>query len=396
MGRANRLIMNNVRLIAANFPLVDRLFDAAFRSAPHRPFSLTEMTNYRRLLIIAALLALFIVSLGAYVRLSNAGLGCPDWPGCYGHFVGVPQAAHEQAAALRAFPDAPVETDKAWKEMAHRYFAALLGVLIAALAALAWRYRRSARVSPAIATALIALVALQAALGMWTVTLLLRPVIVTLHLLGGMATLALLVWLTLKDRAGAAPMAPTKTPTLRLTAALALAAVAVQIALGGWVSSNYAALACPDFPTCLGSWLPQMDFTHAFQMHRELGQSADGAPLSSFALSAIHWSHRVGALLLALVCGALALVLWRLAGWRRWAIALALTLLVQVALGIANVVMVLPLPIAVLHNTGAAVLLAITLAINFRLWHPAREMQDEASRTRAQERRTNALRALRA
>jgi cytochrome c oxidase assembly protein subunit 15 len=322
------------------------------------------MTSYRRLLVVAAVLALFVVSLGAYVRLSNAGLGCPDWPGCYGHIVGVPTAAHEQAAALRAFPHAPVETDKAWKEMVHRYCAGGLGLLIAAIAAITWR-RRPANAVIVVSSALVAVVALQATLGMWTVTLLLKPVIVSLHLVGGMTTLALIVWLTLAH----APSAPLpSSPKLRAIAATALAVVAAQIALGGWVSSNYAALACPDFPTCLGSWLPEMDFAQAFQMHRELGQNADGAPLSLLALAAIHWSHRMGALIVATSVGILCFALARRPAWRGWALLLAASLIVQLALGVANVVMHLPLAIAVAHNTGAAILLVVTIAVNFRLW----------------------------
>ncbi len=325
---------------------------------------------YRRLLLVTALLALFVISLGAYVRLSNAGLGCPDWPGCYGHLVGVPDAAHEHEAALRAFPGAPVETDKAWKEMAHRYFAGALGVLTLAVAALAWRHRRRAQASPGIATALIVVIALQAALGMWTVTLLLKPVIVSLHLLGGMTTLALLVWMALRARAETAMPtdAAPRNSTLRITAALALAAVVVQIALGGWVSSNYAALACPDFPTCLGEWLPATDFGHAFQLQRELGQSADGAPLSNLALTTIHWVHRVGALVVTLIVGGLCLALWRSAPTRMMSATLATALLLQIGLGVANVVFYLPLPLAVLHNTGAALLLTVTLYVNFALW----------------------------
>ncbi len=343
-----------------------------------RPCHLTTVSAYRRLLIVAALLALGVVSLGAYVRLSNAGLGCPDWPGCYGHLIGVPEAAHEQAAALRAFPDAPVETGKAWKEMVHRYFAGGLGLSIAAIAALGWRHRRRLRGSAGVAAVLLVVVGVQAALGMWTVTLLLKPVIVSLHLLGGMTTLALLVWLVLAER----EFRPLNaTPALRLHAALALVAVIVQIALGGWVSSNYAALACTDFPTCLGSWLPQMDFTHAFQMRRELGQSADGAPLSSFALTAIQWTHRVGALVVSLVAGALAIRLWRHAELRTWGLLVGAVLLLQVGLGIANVMLYLPLPVAVEHNTGAAILLALTLALNVGLWHSVRQERNEAGQT---------------
>jgi cytochrome c oxidase assembly protein subunit 15 len=320
---------------------------------------------YRPLLMLATLLAFGVVSLGAYVRLSDAGLGCPDWPGCYGHLIGVPDQAHEQSAALQAYPGKPVEAHKAWKEMVHRYFAGLLGLLILALAWLAWRYRQTLQESPVLPTVLLAVVGFQAMLGMWTVTLLLKPVIVTAHLIGGMTTLALLVWLLLRQSMMAPPPAGR---LLRLAALFALCAVICQIALGGWVSSNYAALACQDFPTCQGAWRPDMDMAHAFQLHRELGQAADGSLLSGAALTAIHWVHRLGALAVSVVIGALVVALLKLPVWRIWGLLLGLALAAQLTLGIANVMLSLPLPLAVAHNTGAALLLAVVLALNFRLW----------------------------
>jgi len=322
------------------------------------------MRFYRPLLVVATLLAFGVVALGAYVRLSDAGLGCPDWPGCYGHLIGVPDATHEQAAALKAFPDRPVEVRKAWKEMAHRYIAGTLGLLILAIVVLAWRHRGHLRQSPALPTLLLAVVGMQAALGMWTVTLLLRPVIVSAHLLGGMTTLALLVWLSLRQLPGRTLVADGG---IRRHAALALIVVIVQIALGGWVSSNYAALACSDFPTCLGHWVPNMDVAQAFRLHRELGQTVDGALLSNDALTAIHWMHRVGALVVTLVVGQLVIALSRLPAGCRWAGLLGTCLLLQVGLGIANVVLTLPLPVAVAHNAGAALLLSVILALNVRL-----------------------------
>lgn len=328
------------------------------------------MRLYRLLLVLATLVTLCVISLGAYVRLSDAGLGCPDWPGCYGHLIGVPDTPHEQFAAMQAFPNSPVEMHKAWKEMAHRYLAGSLGLLILALAGLVWKHRKHWQQSPWAATALVVIVSLQALLGMWTVTLQLKPVIVSAHLLGGMSTLALLVWMLLSrkpemnDEAAVAP-----SPfMLRFLAALSLLAVILQIALGGWVSSNYAALACNDFPTCLGTWRPEMDFDTAFSLHRELGRTAAGDFLPGTALIAIHWSHRVGALIVALLAGSLAFILLRQSVWRGWGLLLGMTLLAQIALGIANVVMYLPLSIAVAHNTGAAILLTVTLAINLKLW----------------------------
>ena len=334
------------------------------------------MTLYRRLLAAAIALAFAVIALGAYVRLSDAGLGCPDWPGCYGHLLGVPDEVHEQAAANRAFPERPVETGKAWKEMVHRYFAGTLGLLILGLSLLAWRAEQRRCQSPALPTVLLGVVVLQGALGMWTVTLLLKPVIVTLHLLGGMTTLALLVALALRAARPVAgrPTFPTG-PTIRWLAGLALFAVFVQIGLGGWVSSNYAALACTDFPTCQGKWWPPTDFAHGFAMFRELGQTTHGELLPFAALTAIHWMHRLGALAATLLVGALALALWRTGAppWRRWSLTLAATLVLQVGLGIANVWLSLPLPLAVAHNLGAALLLTVTLTINLRLHGQRRE-----------------------
>ena len=314
----------------------------------------------KNLILAALLLAAFVVVLGAYVRLSDAGLGCPDWPGCYGHLA-VPKQIHEQAAAAAAFPGKPVQAAKAWKEMIHRYCAASLGLLILIIAALAWR-RRTYERRPWVETALVGVVALQGALGMWTVTLLLKPVIVSAHLLGGMTTLALLLWLALPRPRSA------DFRSLRPLALATLVLVAAQITLGGWTSSNYAALACGEFPTCQGKWWPELDFRHAFQFHRDLGMTADGEPLSLPALAAIQWSHRLGAVVIALAVGVLALVCLRKGALRPYGLAMLAALMLQLALGIGNVVMGLPLSLAVAHNAGAALLLAAVVAFNRRLW----------------------------
>jgi len=326
------------------------------------------MRLYRRLLLVATLLAFAVIALGAYVRLSDAGLGCPDWPGCYGHWLGVPDGPHEQHAAAQAYPDRPLDTGKARKEMLHRYLAGTLGLLILALSILAWRQECRSRQSPALPTALLAIVGLQAALGMWTVTLLLKPVIVTLHLIGGMTTLSILVAMAVTRRSTTPDDAIG--PGTRGLAFAALLTIVIQIALGGWVSSNYAALACPDFPTCQGQWQPPMDFTHAFSLHRELGQTADGQSLPLAALTAIHWSHRIGALIVALIGPLLAITLFKTGQrhWQIWGGLLATLLLAQIGLGIANVLLGLPLAIAVAHNLGAALLLTATLALNIRMY----------------------------
>ncbi len=320
---------------------------------------------YKKMVFAAAFLTFVVVVVGAYVRLQDAGLGCPDWPGCYGHFVGVPQSVDEIARAEHGFPQRPVEGHKAWKEMFHRYLAASLGLLLFAVMVSAWRRRRELRQPPWLPTGIVALVAVQATLGMWTVTMLLKPVIVTLHLLGGMATLALISWLALRQRA----RLPAHSGALHLRpwAALGLLILVGQIALGGWVSTNYAALVCRDFPTCHGAWWPAMDFQHSFQVARDLGMTAAGVPLSLDALTAIHWTHRAGALVTFVYLGALAIALMRTSGYQTVGAVSAALLLLQIGLGMANVLLTLPLPVAVAHNAVAAALLVTLVVINFAL-----------------------------
>lgn len=321
----------------------------------------------RKLLALTTLLALFVIGLGAYVRLSDAGLSCPDWPGCYGHYIGVPTTPDEQAMAQATYPVREVHAGKAWKEMVHRYAAGSLGLLILTLCLQAWRRTARQAASPVLPTLLLGLVCAQAALGMWTVTLLLKPVIVTLHLLGGMCTLAMLLALHMRQ-APLSPMPVAAVPAgLRWLAALALAAVFGQIALGGWVSSNYAALACTAFPNCSDGGAPLMDFGHAFTVFRALGETADGQPLPGEALIAIHWLHRLGALLVAVLVAGLAWQLRRHPGLRGWGQALLVVLALQLALGITNVLAELPIAIAVAHTLGAALLLGTTLAVNLKL-----------------------------
>ena len=324
---------------------------------------------YRRLVVATACLAFVVVIVGAYVRLMNAGLGCPDWPGCYGELTPAhAQAEIDKAVEAQGGEHGPVSLRKAWKEMVHRYLAGALGLAILAIAIASWRSRVRALRSPVLPTTLLALVIFQAALGMWTVTLLLKPVIVSLHLLGGMATLTLLVWLALRQLDFRAATGNVATfAAVRPWALVALAIVVVQIALGAWVSSNYAALACVDFPTCHGSWLPAMDFRHGFQLVRELGRTAAGDHLAYEALTAIHWTHRVGALVTFLYTGALAAVLLRTNGIARYGVLLGALIVAQVALGIANVLAGLPLAIAVAHNAVAAILLVTLVMINFAL-----------------------------
>lgn len=327
----------------------------------------------RTLVISTTVVTLALVMLGAYVRLTNAGLGCPDWPGCYGKLS--PGLAAEQIAAAEAeAPAGPVSLPKAWKEMLHRYLASLVGVMILAIAYQALRRRpgdySEPKASAGLPLALVLLVVLQGLFGKWTVTLLLKPVIVTLHLLGGMALFAMLAWLTSRMlELSAGP--PSVLRGIRPWALFALVVLAFQIALGGWVSTNYAALACTDFPVCHGRWVPSMDFDHGFHFLRELGMTAGGEPLSNEALNAIHWAHRVGALVTLLVVGFAGLKSLRVRDLHGYGMALLALLLLQIALGITNILGSLPLPAAVAHNGVAALLLATLVMLNFAVNSPA-------------------------
>jgi cytochrome c oxidase assembly protein subunit 15 len=303
------------------------------------------MTRLRALSVAAVLLAFVVIVFGAYVRLSDAGLGCPDWPFCYGQALPAPMA---DAAAH----------GKAWKEMGHRYLAGTLGVLILALMFLSFKSRKSKGLSFMI----VLLVVFQATLGMWTVTMLLKPAIVTSHLLGGMAIFALLLWLALSQHEfRAAP----ESRALRWYAALALAALAVQIALGGWVSANYAALACPDLPGCRGVAVPHMNFADAFHVFRELGRTGEGALLPLEGLVAIHWTHRMFAMVVLAVVGLAAWKGFSIAPLRGLTMLTAVFLALQLALGLANVAFSLPLALAAAHNAGAALLLGALVMLNF-------------------------------
>jgi len=308
--------------------------------------------------LCSVMLAYVVIVLGAYVRLSDAGLGCPDWPGCYGGMV-VPE---ESSLAETGFAGAVIEYGKAWKEMLHRYAAGLLGLLIFLLTILAWRRRSGAPAG--LITTVATLVIFQAVLGMWTVTWLLKPVVVTVHLVGGMTILALLFWLLLSQlfRINNADT----DPGLRPWAVAGLLVLVLQIFLGGWTSANYAALICPDFPQCRnGEWLPPLDFSEGFRLWRGLGVNYEGGVLDAAARTAIHISHRIGAVVtfaMLTMIGFRALRS-RLPSVKTTGLVLLVVLLAQMGLGIANVVMVLPLPVAVAHNGVAALLLLVVIAL---------------------------------
>ena len=370
-----------------------------------------------RLAAFAAVFAFLVIVFGAFVRLSNAGLSCPDWPTCYGEATW-PGHAHEIARADAAFPDRPYEAHKAWREQVHRMIAGTLGLLVFALALVtAWRrkalvaallgaalaaalgvalyiarrYELSAVLSLTaialpllaawrlegaapwrIAVGVFAVVVFQAMLGMWTVTLLLKPVVVMAHLLGGLLTFALLGYVALR-------LAETRVPTLpqrRLEAMVvaALALLAVQIALGGWTSANYAALACGmDFPTCAGSWWPRTDFREAFVIWRGIGVNYEGGVLDAAARAAIQIAHRIGALVVFAQVLATAILAWR-RGLRAPAAIAGGLVCTQVALGILNVKLLLPLPVATAHNGVAALLLMALIALLVRVQGPVAQV----------------------
>lgn len=307
---------------------------------------------FRRLAFAGAALAATVVVLGAWVRLTNAGLGCPDWPGCYGHI----------------YPQADQHFSKAIHEMIHRYFASSLGIIIIAL--LAWAvWNRKNGGQPLLAVALLfILVCLQGALGALTVTLLLKPLIVTAHLLGGLTTLAILWWLSLTPERR---QLSARERALRRYALVAVAALVLQIALGGWTSSNYAAVACPDFPTCQQSWWPKMDFRDAFVLWRGLDIDFTGGVLANSARIAIHVTHRIGALIagtLLLIVGALALVRGSSRALRTVGALLMAAVVLQISIGIAMVHLGMPLSAATMHNAGAAFLVICSVTLLRRLW----------------------------
>lgn len=324
--------------------------------------------SYTGFIRLAIVFALCVIVLGAYTRLSDAGLGCPDWPGCYGKII-VPDSEHE-VDEKHYLEQRPLEPHKGWAEMVHRYFAGTLGLLILAIAV--WSWRRWSNNHPRqvvwLPFLLVGVVIFQALLGMWTVTLLLKPVVVMGHLLGGFATVALLWLLLLKSDAGRLPAVAFDGPPG--WALLGLLILIVQIALGGWTSANYAALSCPDFPTCQAQWWPESDFDEAFVMWRGLGVNYEFGVLEHPARVAIHLTHRIGAVITLLYLGWLAVSLLRSidAPVRKAGLAVALLLLMQVGLGVSNVLFHLPLPVAVAHNAVAVLLLLSVIYANFLLW----------------------------
>lgn len=320
-----------------------------------------------RVALMATALASVVVVLGAFTRLADAGLGCPDWPGCYGHLTW-PTTDEHVAVAEAKFPETPVEHDKTWPEMVHRHFAGALGLLILGLTIYTWRAQRTATVPLPRwhSLGLLVLVIVQAAFGMWTVTLKLWPQVVTAHLLGGFATLSLL-WL-LVQRLGHWRWSSKAIGKLKPLVVLALLLVVVQIALGGWTSSNYAALACTDFPTCHGKWWPEMDVERGFNLAQTIGPNYLGGLLEGEARTAIHMAHRVGAIVVTLTLLLLLRHLVKFKEARVMAATLTAILVTQILLGVTNILAHLPLPVAVAHNAVGALLLLAMVTLTHRVF----------------------------
>ncbi len=316
--------------------------------------------NVKTIAQIGVILGIFVVGLGAYTRLKDAGLGCPDWPSCYGQLIGVPHTPSELRQAAKAYPQAiPVVSQKAWPEVIHRYFAGTLGLIIFALAIQTWRKRQTlAKPTQHLMIGLLILLGIQAVLGMWTVTLLLMPLVVMSHLIGGMLITCGLWRYTLWRE-------PTRVARHKPFLILAFFLTLTQIILGGWTSTNYAALICPDFPTCFHQWWPTMDFHHAFPWLSPLGVNYEGGVLSTAARVAIQMLHRFGALVVGLYLLSLGTyITWKQPHERVWGMALLVLLSIQISLGILNVFWQLPLSIAVGHNVVAlGLLLTITRLI---------------------------------
>ncbi len=323
-----------------------------------------------RLALFGVCFALSVIILGAFTRLVDAGLGCPDWPGCYGHVLW-PNDAAEIATANQAFPGAPVELDKTWPEMVHRYLATALGAIVLTIAGLAWRHRGPGQPLK-LPLFLLAFVILQGMFGMWTVTLKLWPQVVTAHLLGGFTTISLLWLLTLRlnnHRWELGQQGSARLARLKPLAVVALLVVIAQITLGGWTTSNYAAVACPDLPTCQAEWWPRMDFAAGFDVFQQVGPNYLGGTMTNEARVAIHMSHRIGAIITLLVVGALSLRLLDdpLSSLRRLGRGVGAILCLQLLLGLGNIVFQFPVWVATAHNAVGALLLMSVVTVNYFL-----------------------------
>ena len=324
------------------------------------------MVWFKNLVLGATILALCVVVFGAYVRLTDAGLGCPDWPGCYGTLT-VPESEAAIEKAQANYPESKIDNKKAWIEMIHRYIATILGFIILSLAFLAYRNKDEIKVKPSLVYGLLGLVIAQGMLGMWTVTELLMPIIVSLHLLGGMTTLGLLTYITHRHWGTVSDTLISINPTSKKLIRFSLVVLFFQIFLGGWTSTNYAALACTDFPTCHGELIPLMDFSNGFSLWRELGLTSEGEALTLQALQAIQWVHRVGALIFVSYFLYIIYFLTKLKSCNLYRNLLVIVISFQLIIGILTLLLHLPLALATMHNLGAALLVIITVIINSRI-----------------------------
>jgi cytochrome c oxidase assembly protein subunit 15 len=321
---------------------------------------------FRRAARVAALLAMVVVVVGAWVRLTQAGLGCPDWPGCYGHVTaaGVVDHAAEAGAAYAR----PFEYQKALHEMVHRYIASTLGLLIIGLAVLSVVNRRDPEQPKVLPWVVLGLVCVQGALGAFTVTLLLTPLVVTAHLIGGLSTASLLYWLSLTP---AVRQTTARERAVRPLALVALGALICQLLLGGWTSTNYAAVACPDFPTCQGSFHPVTDYAEGFRLTHGLGINYEGGVLTGPARTAIHYTHRLGAVVVALLYALLAVTAWRSSrqsAVRAAAVGVGVAVTLQWLIGMNLIWHGFPLWLGTSHNAGALLLVLATLTLLRTLW----------------------------
>ncbi|MCL7942686.1 COX15/CtaA family protein [Marinobacter sp. ATCH36] len=348
--------------------------------------------------LLASLLAVVVIMLGAWTRLVDAGLGCPDWPGCYG-FLTVPQDEARMAIANARFPDTPVDVEKGWPEMIHRYAAGILGLVVFGMAAFAFRHRREGlpfRLPLFIACFIV----LQGAFGMWTVTLKLWPQVVALHLLGGFTTLSMLALLTLRLRgkqqldAGLAAPKPSERNRFRPWLYGGLMLVIMQIALGAWTAANYAAVACTDLPTCQGEWWPaDMDFVHGFDVTQHVGPNYLGGQLTADGRVAIHVTHRVGAVIVLAYFTVFLALLWRRTKqtpMARHVQLVAVVLAAQIVLGLANIVFHIPLSVAVAHNAMGAGLLLAVINLLWRFHQQGLPQPSDATHTTTIEREVTA------
>ena len=324
-----------------------------------------DSSKYRKLISITLFLTFDLIIFGAFTRLTDSGLGCPDWPGCYGEAN--PFQSHAAIkAAQDLMPTGPVTLKKAWIEMIHRYLAMSVGVLVMSQMLIAWWQRQKLQHSPWLPTFLFFFICLQGAFGAWTVTLKLQPVIVTIHLLLGMGLLGLLTWSFAREMQTLNGPRHASTNLIPL-ATLALVMLGVQIALGGWVSTNYAALACHDYPLCNGVFAPEMDFEHGFTLWRHLGQKANGDFLPFSALVAIQWMHRTFAWLVFVSVAVTVYQARKIPAFADLGNKILIVLFIQLLTGISTVYFSWPLLIAVLHNAGAALLVLLLTMLNYRV-----------------------------